>query len=274
MVKGDFVFNVIVYTLVIGYILFINFSAYYNNNNEFLGKVTRLFQNGIFRTIFLLVIGVFALDLFPYGGFILAVLLTIAFLNTTMLIYKNNITEKFTEYSLQGGSEYESYESHEDFANEDDDEQENFANEDESHEDFANEDEDESHEDFANEDDDEENQENFANEDDDESHEDFANEDDEDENQENFANEDDDNQENFANEDDDESQEDFGSCKRESFEGSYVEQFSNCQKKESFSNVDGLQSPKNCGPYAPLQRLPFNPQGYDSRGPMSGWNSD
>ena len=265
MVKGDFVFNVIVYTLVIGYILFINFSAYYNNNNEFLGKVTRLFQNGIFRTIFLLVIGVFALDLFPYGGFILAVLLTIAFLNTTMLIYKNNITEKFTEYSLQGGSEYESYESHEDFANEDDDEQENFANEDEdeSHEDFANEDEDESHEDFANEDDDEENQENFANEDDDESHEDFANEDDEDENQ-----------ENFANEDDDESQEDFGSCKRESFEGSYVEQFSNCQKKESFSNVDGLQSPKNCGPYAPLQRLPFNPQGYDSRGPMSGWNSD
>ena len=46
--------------------------------------------------------------------------------------------------------------------------------------------------------------------------------------------------------------------------GEYSEQFSNCQRRESFANQYDLQSPQNCGPYAPLQRLPFNPQGYRS----------
>jgi hypothetical protein len=43
----------------------------------------------------LLIIGFFALDLFPYGGFTFAILLTIAFLNTNMLVYKKQISESF-----------------------------------------------------------------------------------------------------------------------------------------------------------------------------------
>jgi hypothetical protein len=43
----------------------------------------------------LLIVGFFALDLFPYGGFTFAILLTIAFLNTNMLVYKKQISESF-----------------------------------------------------------------------------------------------------------------------------------------------------------------------------------
>jgi hypothetical protein len=35
------------------------------------------------------------MDLFPYGGFVFAILLTIAFLNTNMLVYKKEISESF-----------------------------------------------------------------------------------------------------------------------------------------------------------------------------------
>jgi hypothetical protein len=44
----------------------------------------------------LLIVGFFALDLFPYGGFTFAILLTIAFLNTNMLVYKKQISESFS----------------------------------------------------------------------------------------------------------------------------------------------------------------------------------
>jgi hypothetical protein len=100
MVEGHIVFNVFMYGIVIAYILYINFATYYNSGTKFLNSLIKLFNNIIFRLIFLLIIGFFALDLFPYGGFIFAVLLTIAFLNTNMLVYKNKTSETFinTDY--------------------------------------------------------------------------------------------------------------------------------------------------------------------------------
>ena len=93
--KSHIIFNVFIYALVIAYILYINFATYYNSGTNFLNFLIKLFNNWVFRLIFLLIVGFFALDLFPYGGFIFAVLLTIAFLNTNMLVYKKEISESF-----------------------------------------------------------------------------------------------------------------------------------------------------------------------------------
>ena len=105
MVEGHIVFNVFMYAIIIAYILYINFATYYNSGIGFLNFLIKLFNNWIFRLIFLLIVGFFALDLFPYGGFIFAVLLTIAFLNTNMLVYKKQISESFL-----GGSDAGPYE--------------------------------------------------------------------------------------------------------------------------------------------------------------------
>jgi hypothetical protein len=91
------------YAIIIAYILYINFASYYHSGTNFLNFLIKLFNNWVFRLIFLLIVGFFALDLFPYGGFIFAVLLTIAFLNTNMLVYKKQISESFL-----GGSSYSS----------------------------------------------------------------------------------------------------------------------------------------------------------------------
>jgi hypothetical protein len=93
MIEGHIIFNAILYSIVIAYILYINFSAYYQTGTGFLKALVNLFQNWIFRTVYLLIVGFFALDLFPYGGFVLAILLTIAFLNTNMLVYKKDVEE-------------------------------------------------------------------------------------------------------------------------------------------------------------------------------------
>jgi hypothetical protein len=95
MIEGHIIFNGIIYAIVIAYILYINFAAYYQTTTGFLKALVNIFQNWIFRTVFLLFVGFFALDIFKYGGFVLAILLTIAFLNTNMLIYKQNISESF-----------------------------------------------------------------------------------------------------------------------------------------------------------------------------------
>jgi hypothetical protein len=95
--KSHIVFNVFMYALVIAYILYINFATYYNSGTNFLNFLIKLFNNWVFRLIFLLIVGFFALDLFPYGGFIFAILLTIAFLNTNMLVYKKEISESFVD---------------------------------------------------------------------------------------------------------------------------------------------------------------------------------
>ena len=95
MVEAHIIFNVFMYAIVIAYILYINFATYYNSGTGFLNFLIKLFNNWVFRLIFLLIVGFFALDLFPYGGFIFAVLLTIAFLNTNMLVYKKQISESF-----------------------------------------------------------------------------------------------------------------------------------------------------------------------------------
>lgn len=95
MIEAHIVFNIFMYGLVIAYILYINFATYYNSGTSFLNFLIKLFNNWIFRLIFLLIVGFFALDLFPYGGFTFAILLTIAFLNTNMLVYKKQISESF-----------------------------------------------------------------------------------------------------------------------------------------------------------------------------------
>lgn len=95
MVEAHIIFNVFMYAIVIAYILYINFATYYNSGTGFLNFLIKLFNNWVFRLIFLLVVGFFALDLFPYGGFTFAILLTIAFLNTNMLVYKKQISESF-----------------------------------------------------------------------------------------------------------------------------------------------------------------------------------
>ncbi len=96
MVEAHIIFNVFMYAIVIAYILYINFATYYNSGTDFLNFLIKLFNNWVFRLIFLLIVGFFALDLFPYGGFTFAILLTIAFLNTNMLVYKKQISESFS----------------------------------------------------------------------------------------------------------------------------------------------------------------------------------
>lgn len=98
MVEGHLVFNAFIYAAVIAYILYINFAAYYNSTTGFLNGLVRLFNNWVFRLFYLLVVGFFAMDLFKYGGFTFAILLTIAFLNTNMLMYKKEISESFAEH--------------------------------------------------------------------------------------------------------------------------------------------------------------------------------
>ena len=106
MVEGHIIFNTFIYGIVIAYILYINFATYYNSGVKFLNSLINLFNNNIFRLIFLLIVGFFALDLFPYGGFPFAILLTIAFLNTNMLVYKKEISESFVD-----GVDSDTYES-------------------------------------------------------------------------------------------------------------------------------------------------------------------
>ena len=94
--EGHVIFNAVVYSVVIAYILYINFAAYYNKTTNELNSIVKVFENWIFRLVYLLFVGFFALDLFPWGGFTLAILLTIAFLNTNMLVYKKRIDESFS----------------------------------------------------------------------------------------------------------------------------------------------------------------------------------
>ena len=107
MVEAHIMFNVFMYAIIIAYILYINFATYYNSGTGFLNFLIKLFNNWIFRLIFLLIVGFFALDLFPYGGFTFAILLTIAFLNTNMLVYKKQISESFESRNPINPATYE-----------------------------------------------------------------------------------------------------------------------------------------------------------------------
>jgi len=91
MVESHHVFNFVVYALVIAYILYINFASYYNKGTEFVTFSVNLIQNWIFRLVFLVIVGYFSMDFFKFGGFTFAVLLTIAFLNTNMLVGKSAV---------------------------------------------------------------------------------------------------------------------------------------------------------------------------------------
>jgi len=111
MVEPYIIFNAIIYACIVAYILYINFAAYYNSGTSFLNWLIRLNQSWIFRTIYLLIVAFFALDYFPWGGFTLAILLTIAFLNTNMLMYKKDLNEKFTNKNLAYHSEEINYQT-------------------------------------------------------------------------------------------------------------------------------------------------------------------
>ena len=93
---GHHIFNSIFYSGIIAYILYINFATYYNATPKSLNTIINVFSNWVFRLFYLLIVGFFALDIFKYGGFTLAILLTIAFLNSNMLIHKSNVNESFT----------------------------------------------------------------------------------------------------------------------------------------------------------------------------------
>lgn len=97
MIKAHIIFNVFMYAIVITYIICIHFAAYYNSGNKFINFFIKLFNNWIFRLIYLSIIGFFALNLFPYSDFLFAILLTIAFLCTNMLALKKDISESYEE---------------------------------------------------------------------------------------------------------------------------------------------------------------------------------
>lgn len=189
-----FTLNILIYGVVIAYILYINFSAYYNKSTGFLNSLINLFQNWLFRLIFLLVVGFFALDLYPQGGFILAVLLTIAFLNTNMLSYKKNMTEKFQEYFANPQPASDAFDlSMQKGVNDSQDYLQPVVG---APIDFEN---------------------------------------------------------------DAEYQGDGEAEGQAEYED--TEPFAN--KRKEMDESEEIQRPENCGPYAPLQRLPFNPQGFD-----------
>jgi len=83
--------NLSLYVLVLAYILFINLNV--DNNMTFLRT---LMGNPLFKVIVLGVIAVSSFELYKYFDFTLAILLTIAFLNTTMILNKNTVNEGFT----------------------------------------------------------------------------------------------------------------------------------------------------------------------------------
>ena len=60
MIEGHIIFNGIIYAIVIAYILYINFAAYYQTTTGFLKALVNIFQNWIFRTVFLLFVGLVA----------------------------------------------------------------------------------------------------------------------------------------------------------------------------------------------------------------------
>lgn len=106
MIKAHHVFNSSVYLIVIIYIILINVGSYYHKGTGVINFLVSLFQNEIFRIIFLLITAYFAFDLDVYGGFTLAILLTIAFLNTSMLSTRR-VAESFSDKSKVEGEEDE-----------------------------------------------------------------------------------------------------------------------------------------------------------------------
>jgi Skp family chaperone for outer membrane proteins len=91
MLKNVSYVNLSLYVLVLAYILFINLNV--DHKMTFLRT---LMANPLFKVIVLGVIAISAFEMFKCCDFTLAILLTIAFLNTTMILNKNTVNEGFT----------------------------------------------------------------------------------------------------------------------------------------------------------------------------------
>lgn len=191
MEKNSFIFNVITYGIVILYILYINFASSMNKGQGFLRTASKLVDNMIFRIVFLLIVGYLALDMCKYGGFILAILLTIAFLNTSMLNLKRNV-ENFIDTNPQRLHKL-------DLLGRDYDQQ---------------------------------------------------------------------TPEGVLEPDEDEFERHDSQFSQHLHPKNY-ETFANNEMNDYEEYEAMVQKPENCGPYAPLQRLPFNPSGYDERDEQS-----
>ena len=137
MRHGNVALNLTLCLLVVAYILYINLASYYGATPNALRQISRVFQNWVFRVFFLLVVGFFALELLPYGGFTLAVLLTIAFLNTNMLMHRKNVNEAFTEYMTTNNSQNQEQEQTQEQTQEQDQEQEQEQEQEQGFEGFA-----------------------------------------------------------------------------------------------------------------------------------------
>lgn len=88
--------NAVLYAIIVLYIVFLNYSSYEGRNMDFLRMVTDLFTSKLFVLLLLAVVAYLSLDLHKIGGFTLAILLTIAFLNTLMIMNKRRVDEGFT----------------------------------------------------------------------------------------------------------------------------------------------------------------------------------
>lgn len=86
--------NLVTIGVLIVYIVYINLSSNLKWNDSVLKILVNLSNNWVFRIIFLGFVGAVALDLIP-GGIGLAIILTIAFLNTTLLGSKG-LSENFS----------------------------------------------------------------------------------------------------------------------------------------------------------------------------------
>lgn len=91
MLKNVSYVNLSLYVLVLAYILFINLNV--DHKMTFLRT---LMANPLFKVIVLGAIAISAFEMFKCCDFTLAILLTIAFLNTTMILNKNTVNEGFT----------------------------------------------------------------------------------------------------------------------------------------------------------------------------------
>ncbi len=74
-------FNLLTVGILVIYLIYINMSSSLGWNDAFLSMLINLSSNWIFRVVFFALVGAIALNLIN-GGIGLAVVLTIAFLNT------------------------------------------------------------------------------------------------------------------------------------------------------------------------------------------------
>ena len=86
--------NIIICALLVFYIIFIN-TSYHQGKRGMLNHLVMLFENPVFCFLVLVFIAYSALEFTPCCGFMCALLLTVAFLNTKMVLNNHMVNEGF-----------------------------------------------------------------------------------------------------------------------------------------------------------------------------------